>query len=259
MTEGRGADVAGRPIQRAVRKLPSEFADLLSPRGRRILERRDPASSALADPRRMFLALEGAIVPSKARALRDAIDRALWPTLTPMSEPIPDAAILEMTENYGERLPKTVRVKTAMLESRRARSYAVAQELGLVALLRSASFKAFAEALIGARLGRRWGIQALCYAHGDYAGPHNDHHPEEPDARGGYLDVHLTLANDGVASQFLVYEQDGHFSQMRSVNTQGGITAYKLPFWHYTTPLRAKRGREEDARRWVLLGTFVYA
>jgi len=31
-----------------------------------------------------------------------------------------------------------------------------------------------------------------------------------------------------------------------------------LPFWHYTTPLVAKRGRAKDAARWVLLGTFLY-
>jgi hypothetical protein len=43
------------------------------------------------------------------------------------------------------------------------------------------------------------------------------------------------------------------------VNTEGGITAYRLPFWHYTTPLLAKRGREDAARRWVVLGTFRFA
>ncbi len=37
----------------------------------------------------------------------------------------------------------------------------------------------------------------------------------------------------------------------------GGVTCYRLPFWHYTTPMVAKRGREEQARRWVLLGTFL--
>jgi hypothetical protein len=39
----------------------------------------------------------------------------------------------------------------------------------------------------------------------------------------------------------------------------GGITAYRLPFWHYATPLVAKPGREREARRWVLLGTFLFA
>jgi hypothetical protein len=34
---------------------------------------------------------------------------------------------------------------------------------------------------------------------------------------------------------------------------------YRLPFWHYTTPLAAKPGAEATARRWVLLGTFLDA
>jgi hypothetical protein len=33
---------------------------------------------------------------------------------------------------------------------------------------------------------------------------------------------------------------------------------YRLPFWHYTTPLIAKRGQEARARRWLLLGSFDY-
>ena len=41
--------------------------------------------------------------------------------------------------------------------------------------------------------------------------------------------------------------------------TAGGITAYRLPLWHYTTPLVAKaRAAPGTARRWLLLGTFLY-
>ncbi len=40
---------------------------------------------------------------------------------------------------------------------------------------------------------------------------------------------------------------------------QGAISIYKLPFWHYTTPLWGKPGREDAARRWLLLGTFRIA
>src|ERR1700748_498248 len=102
-------------------------------------------------------------------------------------------------------------------------------------MLRSESFLRFAGALSGRRLRRGWGIQALCYRAGDYAGPHNDHHPEEPDARAGYVDLHLTFASREVAHQWLVYERDGHLSEVVSVATLGGVTAYRLPFWHYTT------------------------
>jgi len=235
---------------------PAEFADLLTPKGRRMLEGR--AAGEPLTPGRPFLAVSGAVDAKKASGLRDLIDRSLRGVLTRMEDPIPAWTIADMQENYGELLPKAVRVKTALLESRRARAYRIAEEIGLLRLLRSSSFKAFSEVLAGRPLQRGWGIQALCYSPGDYTGPHNDHHPEEADAKDGYLDVHLTLATPAVGSHFLVYAQDGHLSQMQDVNTVGGITAYRLPFWHYTTPLQAKHKRAAEARRWVLLGTFLF-
>ena len=92
---------------------------------------------------------------------------------------------------------------------------------------------------------------------GDYAGPHNDHHPENKDARSGYIDLHVSLCSPEVAHQWLVYSRAGHFSEIVSVAQPATVTAYRLPFWHYTTPLVTKRGK--DAARWVLLGTFLYA
>ena len=96
----------------------------------------------------------------------------------------------------------------------------------------------------------------LRYGPGDYAGPHNDHHPENKDARAGYIDLHVSLCAPGVAHQWLVYSRAGHFSEIVSVAQPATVTAYRLPFWHYTTPLVTKRGK--DAARWVLLGTFLY-
>ena len=243
-----------------MKTFPAQFADLLTPKGRRILEGRDrEACSALLKPGQRFVALGGVIDARKAAACRDALDAALEGTLIPMEEPIPPESIFGMTENYEELLPKTVRVRTAMLESRRARSYAAAERVGLVEMMRSESFAAFAAAVSGRPLRRKWGIQVLCYGPGDYTGPHNDHHPEDAEAFDGYVDMHLTFATPAVAHQWLVYSKGGHFSEMQSVNTVGGITVYRLPFWHYTTPLVARPGAEEDARRWVLLGTFLDA
>ncbi len=237
-----------------------ELTDLLSPRGRRVLEGRDTKlTGALSQPGRHFVAADGLLAREPCLKLLATLERAMGPLLTRMEDPIPEWTIRAMEQNYAELLPKTVRVQTAMLESRRARAYRAAQEIGLVSLLRSPSFHALAEVLAGRKLQRRWGIQTLCYGAGDYAGPHNDHHPEEPEAREGYLDVHLTLCTPAVSHQWLVYEQDAHFSHMHSVRTLGGVTAYRLPFWHYTTPLVARPGREEDAHRWVLLGTFLFA
>jgi len=242
-----------------MQRFPSEFEDLLSREGRRALAGHSPLCGALADPRRRFIAMRGLIKPRMARAAAALLSRALYDSLSSIDQPIPPEAMWEMTANYAEQLPKTARVKTAYLERRRGRAYQRAEAAGLVAMLRSVSFGAFAAALAGRDLKPRWGIQALCYGPGDYAGPHNDHHPEEPAASRGYLDVHVTLAGSGVAQQWLVYARQGHFSEVVDVATAGGITAYRLPFWHYTTPLVAKpRAKAADARRWVLLGTFLY-
>jgi hypothetical protein len=138
-----------------------------------------------------------------ARASVRLLDRALYDLLEPLEQPIPPETIWEMTKNYGELLPKTARVKTAYLERRRERAYRRAEEIGLVTMLRSQSFAAFAAALAGRALRRRWGIQLLCYGPGDYVGPHNDHHPEEPAARRGYLDLHVSLT--ARLAQWLVY------------------------------------------------------
>lgn len=243
-----------------MKNLPAEFADLLTPKGRRILDGRDRKHcGALADPATRFVQLQGVIDTAKARALRDLLDRALLGSLQPMEQIIHPDTIWEMTENYSEQLPKVTRVKTALLESRREKSYRIAEELGLVALLKSESFAQFAASVAGRPLRRKWGIQTLCYGPGDYVGPHNDHHPEDPEARHGYVDMHVSLATEAVAHQWLVYAKSGHFTEITGVHTLGGVTVYRLPFWHYTTPLVAKSRREADARRWVLLGTFLHA
>jgi hypothetical protein len=203
------------------------------------------------------VAVPGVLDAQKAAACGELLEATLGGLLQLMEAPIPPESITGMTESYTERLPKTVRVGTALLESHRSRAFRAARDCGLLAMLRSASFHAFATALAGRRLKRRWGVQALRYAPGDYAGPHNDHDPEEPDARDGYLDLHLSFSRD-VAHQWLVYERDGHLSEVADVATLGGLTGYRLPLWHYATPLVPRRGRGATARRWVLLGTFLF-
>jgi hypothetical protein len=243
-----------------MKRFPAEFEDLLSAAGRRVLAGRSALCGALARPGCRFLARTGLLDRRRALAAAALVDRALHEAMRPLERPIPPEAISGMTENYGELLPKTVRAKTAYLERRRELAYRRAEEVGLLALMRSASFGAFATALAGRPLRRRWGEQVLCYGPGDYAGPHNDHHPELPEARQGYIDVHVTLCLPGVARQWLVYAEDGHLDRIANVATVGGVTAYRLPIWHYTTPLEARRGASaRTARRWVLLGTFLYA
>jgi hypothetical protein len=214
---------------------------------------------ALLDPDRFFVPIKGAIDPERARAAHALLERHMLQTLAPLAAAIPEGSIWNQTRNYQERLPKTARTRTAYLERRRGRAWRAAEEIGLIAMMRSPGFRAFAESVSGRPLDPRFGQQVLCYGAGDYAGPHTDHHPEDPRAASGYVDFHISFGSPAVAHQYLVYARGGHFSDMVDVNTPGGITVYRLPFWHYTTPLQARPGRADAARRWVVLGTFLYA
>jgi hypothetical protein len=237
--------------------IPAEFEDLLSASGKRVLAGRHALCGALANPRTRFLARADLLDRTKAERVRRVLEASLADELELMERPIPPETISDMRHDYGERLPKTSRARTIYFETRREPGVKAAERIGLVKLMRSASYRAFAEALAGRKLAAGWGLQVLRYGPGDYAGPHNDHHPENKDARGGYIDLHLSLCSPGVAHQWLVYSRAGHFSEIVSVAGPASVTAYRLPFWHYTTPLAAKPGRA-DAARWVLLGTFLY-
>ena len=240
--------------------LPTEFEDLLTPKGKRVLAGNAPGTcGALADPRRRFVALRGMVDKAKAERLRATLEREMSALLTDLSQPIPPETIWDMTRNYDDWLPKSVRCRTAYLENRRGAVWKRAKALGLIDLLSSDSMIAFGEAVLGRKLDRKGGQQVLRYGHGDYSGPHTDHTPEIKRAAKGYLDFHLSLVGPGVAHQYLVYAKSGHFTEMVPVAESGCLTLYRLPFWHYTTPLQAKPKQERKAARWVLLGTFLHA
>jgi hypothetical protein len=230
--------------------LPVEFADLLSARGRRVLEGRVPGLAGVLKTGRRFVTETGLLDAAKSRAVLAALEEHVAPLLKRMEAPIPPESIWGVERNYAELLPKTVRVSTVVNPARLERA-------GVLRMLRSQTFKRFAEVISGRRVRANWGTQVLAYGPGDYAGPHHDHHPEEPLARDGYTDVHLTFCTRGVGSQLLVYAPYAHFSEQAGVATLGGVTAYRLPFWHYTTPLLPRRSARVPARRWVLLGTFL--
>lgn len=241
-----------------MKKFPREFEALLTKTGLRVLTGKHPElSGVLAKGQSRFVGAEGLLDPRKSRALAALLEHALGDRMAQMEQAIPRAATWKMKAAYTEKLPKTVLVRTAMLDDEKSPARARAEEIGLIAMLRSKSFHAFAEALSGYPLRRQWGLQTLCYWPHDYSGPHNDHHPDEPYGCDGYTDLHLSFCTSGVDHQWLVYERAGHLREIRSVVTDGGVTCYRLPFWHYTTPLVPKRGRQLAARRWVLLGTFL--
>jgi hypothetical protein len=160
-----------------------------------------------------------------------------------------------MTENYSETLPKTVRLKACYLHAKRCVAYPQAEKIGLIAMMRSNSLLRFTEQTSGLNL--EWSsCQVICYEPGDYAGPHNDHHPADDNLREGYVDVHIMFSTAAVDHQWIVWESNGHLMNIRNINLEGGIAVYQLPFWHYTTPLVPKPSREKDARRWLLLTSY---
>ncbi len=240
-------------------KAPGEFEDLLTREGRRVLAGTHALVGALADPRTRFLPIEGLIDRTRATRLRALLDRTLASTLERIDRPISPDTIWRMRADYAEMLPKATRASTIYFDRADEAGVKAARRIGLDAMLRSASFHAFAQALAGRALAPKFGRQVLCYGPGDYAGPHNDHHPGNAKARKGYIDLHLSLSSPAVAHQWLVYAKAGHLSEIVPVHGAATLTAYRLPFWHYTTPLVAKPGQDAKARRWVLLGTFLFA
>src|ERR1043166_7498707 len=238
---------------------PTEFADLLNARGKRLLAeppRFDVFRKRGATP---IVVLDDVIDRKKTAACVAALDRVVYPVLMKMHSPIPREALTELRENYEERLQKTSRVRTATLNSSKSRALDAARKIGLAQMMRSESFVRFAEVVVGGPLDRsHWGRQVICYGAGDYTGPHNDHHPESKVARNGFVDLHVMFSNKAVASQLLVYEEGGFLSKTHEVAVPSSVAVYRLPFWHYTTPLLAKRRRESAARRWLLLGSFDY-
>jgi hypothetical protein len=240
-----------------MKRFPREFSQLLTPAGLRILNGQSPDNSGLfTNGRNYFANYPGLVKRDKVDDCIRLLDEYLYLHLAIEQRKIPAETITSMKLDYEERLNKTMHIKTAFFRNTNSRAYQAGEKIGLVEFMQSESFVSFAEAVTGLKLTRDWGIQVSCYEQGDYAGPHNDHHPEEEAMRDGFIDVHVMFANKAVAHHYLVYEEKGHFSKIVNINTRGGVTVYKLPFWHYTTPLVGKAGRETEARRWLLLGTF---
>ena len=240
-------------------RFPSEFEDLLNRRGRRLFADAPKLDALVAKRRTPILLFDGIIDERVARECIRLLDAAVYPHLRRMHYPIPREALTGLKENYTEKLPKTMRVRTATFGSRKSNIREAAKEIGLADMMNSPSFLRFAQAVTDAPLhSNSWGRQVICYESGDYSGPHNDHHPENEDERNGFIDLHIMFSNDAVAHQLLVYEDRGYLSTAHDVSSRAAVAIYRLPFWHYTTPLIARDGKGSEARRWLLLGSFAY-
>lgn len=194
--------------------------------------------------------------PRAVRRCRKILDDVLYDHLRVYEAPIAPETITGMRRNYEEQLPKALRFKTAFLENKRTAMYQAAARCGLVDMMRSESLARFAEAVTGYKLKRACGVQVILYEEGNYVGPHNDHLPKNEEEEAGYVDVHISLVGSGVLDQYLICENKHHLSRMYEVSIDGAVAVSKLPFWHYTTPLRTKERPGTSARRWLMLATF---
>jgi hypothetical protein len=238
-------------------RFPDEFSQMLTNKGLSFLRGTDnEACYGISKSPVPFVLLNDVIKPRIANECVRMLDRELYPHLRTINSPIPADSISAMDCNYSELLPKTLHVKTAFFQSKTSNSYAAGVRMGLLQMMRSQSMAAFAETVLALPIDRAVGCQVFCYRHGDYVGPHNDHFPENEALNDGYVDLHVMLTNSAVFHHWLVYEDRRHFSRILNVNVNA-VALYRLPFWHFTTPLVGLSGREEEARRWVLLTTFA--
>lgn len=232
-------------------RFPDEFEALLSPRGRQLLLGRDEVAAGALSRAPFFSdvgLLDEAVLGDCTQILAGAFADLLLDIGQPL--PPPNQGLLP----YTERLPKVGRMQSIpMGHAAGSREEERAEGCGLVAMVKSESYRAFVAALAGGPVDGPQNLQVLCMRPGDYAGPHTDHHPEEERMSAGYYDVHFTFCTEGVRDQFIVYARDGHFTEQRPIAQAGTVTAYRLPLWHYTTPLQASA---PQARRWLVLGTF---
>jgi hypothetical protein len=232
-----------------VQKFPAELEDLLSPRGRRVLAGKDAGpAQALSDRRAVILS--GLLDAKRAKQVPALLQRAFEAVLTPFATTAPPA--LTATHQSGqERLPAIARGARAELGTPAAAERA--HQIGLTALLTSASCRAFCERLAGGALPDGAADAVQLYRAFDYDGPRTGHRRGEVRVRYRAFELELGFATAGVTRQLAVHESDGHLESVGAVALQGGVIARLLPLWHYATPLETRSARE---CRWVIRRTF---
>lgn len=233
-----------------MKSFPAEFEALLSREGRELLEGHHPARGVLLSER--FFTSTSLLEPSAIAGAGELMSRTFEELLVILARKLPPATSAVVSNE--ENLPKVGRMRgVPQTGPGSEEGFRRSEEIGLTAMFTSRSYARFCEALAGRELDGPHTGQIFSYRQGDSAGPHTDHHPDEPRMRDGYVDVHVTFCTPGIREQWLVYERNGFFTEQRSIAAHGTVTAYRLPVWHYTTPLQAD---SEDDRRWLVLGSF---
>ena len=96
-------------------RFPTEFADLLNRRGRKLLADPPKLEALIAERRTPILLLDGLIDGGVSRECMRLLDETIYGHLQKMHVPIPREALTGLKENYTEELPKNMHVRTCYL------------------------------------------------------------------------------------------------------------------------------------------------
>ncbi len=239
-----------------MKTFPSEFESLLNKKGKDILHGRLSFHPFAKRNSASIEVIKDIINKDVAYKCIQLLNKSFFANLKPLERTIDAQEMLEMKTNYSEKLGKTLRMKTVEIRNKKAQVYQKANECGLIQLLNSESLRIFGEKVVGDTFGRPLNNQIICYENNDYVSPHTDHHPENDNINKGYYDIHLMFSNKYVANQLLIYEDKGFLNKVTTISEPSAIAIYRLPFWHYTTPMQGVVGKENMAQRWLLLRSF---
>ena len=252
---------------------PSEFTELLTNRGREILDQGLVAPQFEFDNGETpYVSLRDVVDSEQARVCLAAFESrfaAIRPYRVDYRIPGASQARPELDYSSSPFCARHYQMTCPMdgydprydeAGLRNSRSFF--DDSGLRTFAQSDSIRRFAEKVTGYELRQREGsgILVVCYGAYDYLSPHTD--VSWPFTAGwdsenraiAYVDFHLIFGNDAVAHQYIVMQDGAHLNKiLGGPPFNGAISVYRLPLWHYSTPLVPKPGREDEARRWILM------
>ena len=239
----RGSGPVPDELRRSDREFPTEFADVLSRKGRAILRGDSEPPGHIDESCRRVVSVDGAMDPDGAAACIAALDAYLLPVLP--------RDVLELAPESlaaGAGMPDCWRRKGGNLVDRESARYLAARRTGLLRMLYSESFHRFAEALSGYRLARRrLHCSIFCYEAGDYVGPHTDATSRE------FLALNVSLPSTAISQQWLMHQVAGGYDAMIDLASAPLLQVLRLPMWHQITPLvAAPTTGAKTPRRWLL-------
>jgi hypothetical protein len=245
-------------------RIPLEFADILSERAKPFLHKKNkPMNGDVGGYRKM----DGAIHPSFCKEIMLILESEMKPHLHKIDMRLPtDAKSMYNFKYKTGTSPLGWQSSSAYLNYSDPESYSkvylgVQQAVydtfyatGIPSLFHSDSWNEWMCNFLGedesAFADRSRAIQVSRYVEGDNIGLHNDYYGNRKQAD-WFIDAHISFCHE-VAHQYMLFGVDS-LSNSTCVSKMGSIGLYKLPLWHFVTPMVAKRGKSSEAYRWLII------